>query len=374
MEEKYCVYKHTCPEGKIYIGITNNIDRRWNSCGMDYEHCTNFFYAIRKYGWINISHEVLIENLSKEEAEFLEKQYIEKYNSTNPRKGYNMTTGGSDFQKTSKRRIVQYDETGNIINTYTSQIEAARCSGVGQTIISRICLHKQRTSKDGFVFRYEGDPFDINNCDTQQLCIPILQLDYDKNIMNEFSCIADAARTLKCHQSSIKSALDKNNRKCCEYYWCTKDNFNNFNPCEVNKNRRSYHRVKQFDLNGNYITTYKSMREAGDAIGINHSNISLVCKGERDQAGGYKWEYDDAICNPCAKRVHQIDINTKKIINTFNSMAEMSKETGINSSHISSVCKGKRKTAGGYIWRYADSDDTTYSVEESAQAQYIDIK
>ena len=35
------------------------------------------------------------------------------------------------------------------------------------------------------------------------------------------------------------------------------------------------------------------MREAGESIGINHSNISLVCKGEREQAGGYIWRYAD---------------------------------------------------------------------------------
>lgn len=36
----------------------------------------------------------------------------------------------------------------------------------------------------------------------------------------------------------------------------------------------------------------------------------------------------------------------------FSSIAEAECKTGIAGSHISRVCRGKRKTAGGYTWRY----------------------
>jgi len=39
------------------------------------------------------------------------------------------------------------------------------------------------------------------------------------------------------------------------------------------------------------------------------------------------------------------------LIKTFDSMADVEKETGINASHISSCCSGKRKSAGGFSWR-----------------------
>lgn len=295
--KKWCVYMHTCPNDKKYIGLTQNIKDRWNGCGLNYEKSTNFFYAIRKYGWDNIKHEVLVDSLSYEEAQKLEKKYIEQYDTTNPVKGYNMTTGGSICKKTAKRRVVQYDNDGNILNVYLHQIDASKKTGISQGVISKICLHKQRTTKEGYVFRYEGDPFNINNCDITPLRIPIYQLDKEKNIINSYLCVADAARKIGCDWSSINSALDKENRKCCEYYWCTQDNFDNFNPSEINKSRRNYCRVSQYDLDGNYITTYKSMREAGDTIGIGHCNISLVCKGEREQAGGFIWRYADEVEN-----------------------------------------------------------------------------
>ena len=52
------------------------------------------------------------------------------------------------------------------------------------------------------------------------------------------------------------------------------------------------------------------------------------------------------------RRVAQIDILTNTIINKFNSIREAKDITGIG--HISCVCRGKRKSAGGYYWRYLD--------------------
>jgi hypothetical protein len=40
------------------------------------------------------------------------------------------------------------------------------------------------------------------------------------------------------------------------------------------------------------------------------------------------------------------------------SIAEAGRVTGINQSHISEVCQGKRKTAGGYIWLYEEGGET----------------
>lgn len=48
--------------------------------------------------------------------------------------------------------------------------------------------------------------------------------------------------------------------------------------------------VNKYDLNGNYIQTYKSVKEA---IKQNYkcSNICAVCRGKRKQAGGFIWKY-----------------------------------------------------------------------------------
>lgn len=45
------------------------------------------------------------------------------------------------------------------------------------------------------------------------------------------------------------------------------------------------------------------------------------------------------------------------LINSFSGMGQASIETGIQRAHISRCCLGKRPTAGGFIWRYAEVDN-----------------
>ena len=56
----YCVYMHTSPSGKAYIGITcQTPEYRWGKEGKGYVNCVAFFNAILKYGWDNIGHQIL---------------------------------------------------------------------------------------------------------------------------------------------------------------------------------------------------------------------------------------------------------------------------------------------------------------------------
>lgn len=104
MEEKanYKVYKHTAPNGKVYIGITmNEPKRRWQG-GAGYKDHPHFYNAINKYGWENIKHEVLFDGLTKEEAEAKEIELIAAYNATNREYGYNVANGGNARGKTAE--------------------------------------------------------------------------------------------------------------------------------------------------------------------------------------------------------------------------------------------------------------------------------
>ena len=53
-----------------------------------------------------------------------------------------------------------------------------------------------------------------------------------------------------------------------------------------------------------------------------------------------------------SKKVVCIKFNGEKQI--FKSSTEAGKTLSIDSSSITKCCKGKRETAGGYVWRYAD--------------------
>lgn len=90
----YTVYKHTSPSDKVYIGITcQKVKKRWGS-GANYKQNKYFYSAIKKYSWSNFKHEILFDNLSKEEACQKEIELISTYKSTNREYGYNISTGG----------------------------------------------------------------------------------------------------------------------------------------------------------------------------------------------------------------------------------------------------------------------------------------
>lgn len=99
----YKVYIHIFPNNKVYIGITcQEPKKRWAN-GKSYTENKYMKNAINKYGWDNIKHEIIVTNLTKEEAEELEIYLInEKYKSNNRKYGYNIEYGGCHNGKTSE--------------------------------------------------------------------------------------------------------------------------------------------------------------------------------------------------------------------------------------------------------------------------------
>lgn len=89
----YIIYKHTFPNGKIYIGLTNQEpEKRWRN-GHGYMTQPIVLDAIIKYGWINIKHEILCTNLNKNEAEEIEYTLINELQSYKHDIGYNVLKG-----------------------------------------------------------------------------------------------------------------------------------------------------------------------------------------------------------------------------------------------------------------------------------------
>ena len=77
-----------------YYGVTNNPKRRWEYNGIHYRD-TSLNTYIEKYGWDNIQHIVLYENLTYEDALKIEDSLIisgwEKGNCINKRRSGNVS-------------------------------------------------------------------------------------------------------------------------------------------------------------------------------------------------------------------------------------------------------------------------------------------
>lgn len=109
MKNNYKVYCHILKnDGRQYFGITcQSILNRWRSNGNGYKTSLHFYRAIKKYGWDAFEHELIIDGLSKKNAEKMEKYLISKYKTYDDTKGFNIAKGGrsnSGFHQTEETR------------------------------------------------------------------------------------------------------------------------------------------------------------------------------------------------------------------------------------------------------------------------------
>lgn len=97
------IYKLTAPNGKIYVGQTNNIHDRF----LSYSHLRckgqpKLYQSLKKYGWESFQKEALeytVDEMSDEYEQF----YIKAFNCCNT--GLNLDSGGNKNKKHSPETI-----------------------------------------------------------------------------------------------------------------------------------------------------------------------------------------------------------------------------------------------------------------------------
>lgn len=217
---EYCVYKHTAPNGKVYIGLTaQRVEDRWLN-GRGYARNLHFWNAIKKYGWDNIKHEILETGLSKVDASEVEKHYIALYMSSRPEYGYNLTEGG---------------ETG-IHHTMQSRLKLSN-SRKGQRYNIGVPFteeRKQHLREHHADVRGEKNPNYGKKWTPEQIAIrqahrvykcggespsarSILQLDMDGNLVKRWGSIVEASQEYT--RTSIKDCLRGKYKQHRGYQW-----------------------------------------------------------------------------------------------------------------------------------------------------------
>lgn len=313
-EKIYCVYKHTSPSGKVYIGITNKQppERRWYSGGIGYKRQQLFWRAIQKYGWDNFEHEILFKNLTKEEACEKEIELIKIYDSANPNKGYNCSSGGENS-------LAGVKWTDNMRNNRSKLYIGDGNPFYGKKH-SKESREKMSESQKGHEAPNKGkSPSD----ETLQL--------WSKQRKGKY-------------YGTKKSMSDEDKEKASDAHSFQKK------PVVI------------LDENENIIAEYDSISQASKLTGISVGNISNCCRGRLKSINGqiwkYKYEEDGSIdtTKSRSKQVIQFDKNHIKI-SEYSSMSEAERVTGVSISGIGACCKHKRLTAGGFIWRYVDESN-----------------
>ncbi len=98
-----------CPEGKFYIGQTENFAVRMACHRRADGACPSFHAALQQFGFDRLSPRIIAQTDSPDEADILERRYIKLFNALFPH-GYNMTLGGRATQFDPKLRITGFAE------------------------------------------------------------------------------------------------------------------------------------------------------------------------------------------------------------------------------------------------------------------------
>lgn len=131
--------------------------------------------------------------------------------------------------------------------------------------------------------------------------------------------------------------------------------------------------VAQVNDNNQIIQIWRSIIDCAEDLNLNEKHIASCCRGERKTTRGKKFFWLDENNNliipeykrdlykgaqgttqiqSSSRKVNKIDKNTNQILNTYDTLALAARENNCDSSGIAKVCRGTRKTCGGFKWSY----------------------
>ena len=245
----FSVYKHTFPNGKVYIGITmQEPQKRWAN-GLGYNHNLYMKRAIKKYDWDNIKHEVLFENLTKEQAEKKEVELIAFYKSNNKLYGYNIDNGGNCIGKHS-------EDTKQKLKKYASNRPIIHNQNISKSKLGKK-LNLTETQRLKISERFKGNKYGVGN----------------KSLLWKHHTEETKLKMSLCKIG--KPSWNKGKKRTLEH--------------TINNVKSHQKAVLQFDKDMNFINEYVSIKIAMDKT--NAKNISKCCRGEQKTSGGYIWKY-----------------------------------------------------------------------------------
>lgn len=221
----YCVYRHTSPSGKVYIGISKSVNRRWEGNGKKYLRkektgkYTHWLFApaIIKYGWENFKHEIIYDNLNEISAKLIEEDLIYYYKKK--KLSYNVADSSFNCKYINNRiSIIQLSTSLEIIAEFKSAADAGLALSVANTNITKAIKNKHQCK--GFYWIYKSELSDLQKIVFKPIAdYTIYQLDpLTKTVINKFSSISDAANKYNVVKDAIGNAI-KRKTKSVGYYW-----------------------------------------------------------------------------------------------------------------------------------------------------------
>lgn len=352
------IYCHTTPSGKRYIGQTrNDPQKRWGN-GRGYSSQPYFKRAIDKYGWDNIEHVVLCSVSNQEYADFLERWFIERWDTTNPDKGYNCAKGGAG-------------PTGVTWDDERKQAFSEHMSGEGNPMYGRhhspetiALMSKNRSGKE---VSPEMREFRTNVllAANKRRRKPIRQLDLEGNVIRTYPGMGEMEAETGFNHSCVWRVCRGKADTAYGFKWeYVDDELREEAQKTFAKRPRNGTPVIQLDLEGNEIARFCSMKEAERETGLNRNKISACCFEKQDTYAGYIWRLEHQAAKKKTGRkslpvgVVQLDMDGNEIAR-FSSLNQAMESTGHNRHRITECCQGKRDHYRECRWRYDDPNSNS---------------
>ena len=252
------VYKRTCPNGKVYIGITSKtLEERM---GNGYQNNREFALDIIKFGKESIISEILEEHKTYDAAVEREWHYINQY------------------------RNICYNKVGNSKDRLVSRTDPFAQSSLHSTTSTETSAqhlpHKQ------YIVPLTTKPTNRRTC-------PISTYDITGKYLCTYENAVVAAKETGVNKGDIISCCRGVKSNGQPRYQCkgivfryAVDKLNEYPEKPV-----ACKKVHQYTLNGEYIRTFNSLKEAWLHTGATIGAIGHVCRGLAKSAGGYVWKY-----------------------------------------------------------------------------------
>lgn len=324
MEDKYCVYMHTAPNGKRYIGITSKPpQKRWRN-GTAYSSNPHFCNAIQKYGWENFSHEVIFDRLTEEAAKRLEQILILTFRSSENKYGYNRSLGGESAcglrhsESTKKKMSESHKGEKNYFfgKTHSPEtLEKLRMASMGNQIW--VGKHHSEESKAKISAAHTGKP-----SPSKGITLTAEQRAKISDSRKEFLQRDDAVKIMR----------------------------------EANPNKKP---VYQYSSDGTLIKIWESRHHAENEFNPDKKSLAIgkCCQGDCDSAYGFVWSYRPLNnIKPIMRerKVYQYD-RLGCLVKTWGSLSSAVNEFRPNkkSTVIGQCVTGHRLIAYGFVWSYS---------------------
>ena len=244
-----------------------------------------FLEQLKKYGWRNIAHEIVAENLFYKQAIEIEINLIEKYKSYERDFGYNITKGGdghSGFKASKETK-----------DKMSKNREGVKAYAYGNFPSDKT---KQKMSKSGKNKVFKNETRDKMSIEKNK---PVFQYDRDGNFINTYNSASEASNVLKINIGNLCACCRNVVKIAGGYHW-SYESINN--PETIRKilnneiilpiiKTRNEKPVVQLDLNDNIINEYKSAKDASIATNIPAQEISQSCKNIKKVTRGFKWRF-----------------------------------------------------------------------------------